>query len=193
MGGNLDLNELASLKQLRRLTIRDRPSLETIAPLSELKNLEVLIVSRTGVRDFSPVSNMPGLLALCARQNIVEKMPSFENQACIEILDFGDSSITYAGTFKNLHRLKFLSFDCHPDSSLDLADVGDLPEIQYLLVGHANITGTHLQGCDNLTLIAFTECQIDETLVEKIQLARPGLKIETHKQKVHERNPLFPN
>lgn len=113
LGGNdfTDLTPISNLKKLTYLQVEQNYDLTSLAPISELTNLQVLRASYTSVSDLSPLSNLTALKELVLFDTQVTDVTPLKSLVNLEILHVvnGDGGPKDISALKDLPKLSFLN------------------------------------------------------------------------------------
>ncbi len=103
-GVEMSDGKLETIVNLKVLDCSGNKDIRDLKPLSQLKDLEILDISNTGVADLSGLKNVPNLKELdCSNSEMIEDLTPLKNMRRLEKL------ICYNTSVSNLEPLKYLS------------------------------------------------------------------------------------
>jgi internalin A len=130
---------LSNLKKLRVLTFNDAPAIDDLSVLSELNNLEILVMSGTNIFDLSPLTKLKKL----------------------SYIDFSNTNVTDLAPLKNLDNL--IRIDAYGCEMSDLSYLEKLKSIEILLINSKTVSDfSFLKGLTNLNIVSLAGSNFDD-------------------------------
>ncbi len=168
------LDQLRKALAIKKLDLSGHWELSDLSPLSKLRQLRELNLTRTGVSDLTPLRNLAYLRVLNISQTPVFNLSPLKYNDALEILVADASELTRLGDLKDLPQLKVLSIartlvsdlgpvmalsnleELHIDSTfvLKLDGIEGLSKLRLLDLSYTNVVGLGpLQGLSQLEVL----------------------------------------
>ncbi|MCS7297590.1 MAG: leucine-rich repeat domain-containing protein [Bacteroidia bacterium] len=138
-----DLNAAELVRQIKRLCPQLRIlaledcDLSDISPLSELSQLQGLLLDGNPIKDFTPLAKLRGLQFLSLARTPLETIDWIVALPTLQGLDLSETKVIHLQPLKSLPNLRMIAlYRCH--SIADLSPLFSLPQIEFLNVSFMN-------------------------------------------------------
>ncbi|MDG2213683.1 MAG: PQQ-binding-like beta-propeller repeat protein, partial [Verrucomicrobiota bacterium] len=137
-----NLDELASLKQLKELALNGNP-ITDLSVLSQLENLAALYLGDVLAQDLSPIAKLKNLQDFRAdgtKENPITSLSFLEGLKNLHTIHLSETSLTSVESLGKLPNLRELLLRRNRIELNDLTALGGLPELISLKLDGSNVT-----------------------------------------------------
>ena len=132
-GGISSLNDLAALKNLRRVNIAWQ-NIGNLSPLENISGLEQVQLKHNPIEDVSPLASLLFLRDLCLYDTRVSDLSSLADCPMLENINVGKTHIASLSAFSGIRSLKYLYAD---QILLDTLDgIGEFSRLEQIGLGY---------------------------------------------------------
>ena len=175
--GNYDAENLQKLVNLHKITIMDDHDIYNLMPLSIFKELEVLTVSNTKIKDIDPIVDLPYLTELNVPNNPIFEMPEIVKMQGLKKLNIENTSIEDLENIMQLTQLQQLNIA--GTKIKKLKGIEKLVNLETLVINNTDIKS--LKGIEKLPKLKDLKCyrtSIKESKIEDFKKQYPAIKVE---------------
>ncbi len=175
--GNYDAENLQKLVNLHKISIMDDHNIYNLVPLSIFKELEVLTVSNTKIKDIEPIIGLPNLVELNVPNNPIFEMPEIVKMHGLKKLNIENTSVENLENILQLPQLQYLNIA--GTKIKKLKGIEKLINLQTLVINNTDIKS--LKGIEKLPNLTNLKCYrtgIKESKIEDFKNQNPAIKVE---------------